>query len=77
MSIISASLTEFATDVQIISDNLDTNFPKHLPISMSKETVRSHRPKTRKNSEKLGKNVKNRLKIKEKAEILAQENFQK
>ena len=26
---------------------------------------------------KLGKNAKNRLKIKEKAEILAQENFQK
>ena len=39
--------------------------------------VRGHRLKTRKNSVKLGKNAKNMLKIKEKAEILAQENFQK
>ena len=40
---------------------------------------RCDRPQTkmRKNSVKLGKNAKNRLKIKEKAEILAQENFQK
>ena len=34
--------------------------------------VRGYRQKTRKNSVKLVKNVKNRLKIKEKAEILAQ-----
>ena len=39
--------------------------------------VSGHRQKTRKNNVKLGKNAKNRLKIKEKAEILAQENFQK
>ena len=39
--------------------------------------VRGNRQKTRKNSVKLGKNAKNRLKITEKAEILAQENFQK
>ena len=39
--------------------------------------VRRHRQKPRKNSVKLGKNAKNRLKIKEKAEILAQENCQK
>ena len=31
----------------------------------------------RKNSVKLGKNAQNSLKIKQKAEILAQENFQK
>ena len=37
--------------------------------------VRGHRQKTRKNSVKLGKNDKNRLKIKEKAEILAREIF--
>ena len=40
-------------------------------------SVGGHRPKTRKNSMKLGKNAKNRLKIKEKAEILAQEYFKK
>ena len=39
--------------------------------------VRGHRKKTRKNSVKIGKNAKNRQKRKEKAEILAQENFQK
>ena len=39
--------------------------------------VRVHRQKTRKNSVKFGKNAKNRLKMKEKAEILAQENFPK
>ena len=39
--------------------------------------VRGHRQKTRKNSVKLGRTAKNRLKIKEKAEILAPENFQK
>ena len=33
--------------------------------------VRGHRQQTRKNSVKLGKNAKNRLQIKEKAEILA------
>ena len=38
---------------------------------------RGYRQKTRKNSVKLGKNANNRLKIKEKAEILAQENCQK
>ena len=37
--------------------------------------MRGQRRKTRKNSVKFGKNAKNRLKIKEKAEILAQENF--
>ena len=39
--------------------------------------VRGHRQKMRKSSIKLGKTTKNRLKRKEKAEILAQENFQK
>ena len=39
--------------------------------------VRGHRQKTRKNSVKLGINAKNRLKINEKAENLAQANFQK
>ena len=34
--------------------------------------VRGQRQETRKNTMKLGKNAKNRLKIKEKAEILAQ-----
>ena len=38
---------------------------------------RSTDKKRRKNSVKLGKNAKNRMKLKEKAEILAQENFQK
>ena len=39
--------------------------------------VRGHRQKTRKNSVKLGKNAKNRLKMKEKAEILGQNFCQK
>ena len=39
--------------------------------------VRGHKQKTRKNSVKSGQNVKNRLKMKEKAEILTPENFQK
>ena len=39
--------------------------------------VRGHRQETRKNSVKLGKNDKNRLKNEKKNEILAQENFQK
>ena len=39
--------------------------------------VRGHMQKMRKNIVKSGKNAKNRLKIKEKAEILTQEHFQK
>ena len=39
--------------------------------------VRGHGQKRGKNSVKLGKNTKNRLKRKEKAEILVKENFQK
>ena len=39
--------------------------------------VRGHRQKMRKNKVKLGKTAKTMLNIKEKAEILAQENFQK
>ena len=39
--------------------------------------VRGHKQKMRKSSLKLGKNTKNRLKIKEKAKILAHKNFQK
>ena len=46
-------------------------------MQVRNRAVRGHGQKTRKNSVKLGKNAKNRLKIKEKAEILAQENFQK
>ena len=39
--------------------------------------VRGHVQKTRKNTVKSGLNARNRLKIKVKAEILIQENFQK
>ena len=39
--------------------------------------LRGHKQKMRKNTLKLGKNAKNRLKLKGKAEVLAQENFQK
>ena len=39
--------------------------------------MRGHMQKTRKNTVKSGYNAKNRLKIKEKAEILTEENFQK
>ena len=49
--------------------------PKHFSGTI--RDVRGHRQKTRKNSEKLGKNVKNRLNIREKAEILGKENFTK
>ena len=45
-------------------------------ISLHRGVI-DHRQKMRKNSVKLGKNAKKKLKIKEKAEILAQENVQK